>query len=153
MTYYASVADLEAAVDGPEELSEWRTITQERITLFAEATGDHQWIHTDPERAAVGPFGGTIAHGYLTLSMISEMLMGIVTLEGVPMVINYGLDRVRFLSVVPVGSRIRASAHLSAVARTPQGVRVSTTVTMEIEGYPKPAMIAESIALFVTAAE
>jgi acyl dehydratase len=121
--------------------------------MFAEATGDHQWIHTDPERAAAGPFGGTIAHGYLTLSMISEMLMGIVTLEGVPMVINYGLDRVRFLSVVPVGSRIRASTRLSAVARTAQGVRVSTTVTMEIEGNPKPAMIAESIALFVTAAE
>ena len=153
MTHYASVEALEAAVGGPEELSEWRTITQERITLFAEATGDHQWIHTDPERAAAGPFGGTIAHGFLTLSMISEMLMGMVTLEGVPMVINYGLDKVRFLSVVPVDSRIRASTRLSAVARTPQGVRVSTTVTMEIEGNPKPAMIAESIALFVTGAE
>ena len=151
MTHYATVADLEAAVGGPAEFSDWREITQERINQFADATGDHQWIHVDPERAASGPFGTTIAHGFLTLSMISEMLMGITTLEGVGMVINYGLDKVRFLGVVPVGSRIRASTQLTAVVPAAQGLRVSTTVTMEIDGVDKPAMVAESIALFVIA--
>jgi acyl dehydratase len=151
VTHYATVADLEAAVGGPAEFSGWREITQERINEFADATGDHQWIHVDPERAASGPFGTTIAHGFLTLSMISEMLMGIVTLERVGMIINYGLDKVRFLGVVPVGSRIRASTQLTAVTPAAQGLRVSTTVTVEIEGEPKPAMVAESIALFVIA--
>jgi acyl dehydratase len=152
VTHYATVAQLEDAVGGPAEFSEWREVSQERINQFADATGDHQWIHIDPERAANGPFGTTIAHGFLTLSMISEMLMGITTLEGVGMIINYGLERVRFLGVVPVGSRIRASTQLTAVAKASQGLRVSTTVTMELEGSDKPAMIAESIALFVIAA-
>jgi acyl dehydratase len=151
VTHYATVAQLEDAVGGPAEFSEWREVSQERINQFADATGDHQWIHIDPERAANGPFGTTIAHGFLTLSMISEMLMGITTLEGVGMIINYGLERVRFLGVVPVGSRIRASTQLTAVAKASQGLRVSTTVTMELEGSDKPAMIAESIALFVIA--
>jgi acyl dehydratase len=149
MTHYASVAELEAAVGGPAQTSSWTTIEQERINQFADATGDHQWIHVDPARAAAGPFGTTIAHGYLTLSLISELLFGLTTLEGSPMVINYGLDRVRFLSVVPVGSRIRAHAQISGVAPAPQGVRVATTVTVEIEGVEKPALIAETIALFV----
>jgi len=151
VTHYATVADLEAAVGSPAEHSDWREITQERINQFADATGDHQWIHVDPARAAGGPFGSTIAHGFLTLSMVSEMLMGITTLEGVGMIINYGLDRVRFLGVVPVGSRIRASTQLTAVTPAAQGLRVSTTVTMELEGSDKPAMVASSIALFVIA--
>jgi acyl dehydratase len=149
MTHYASVAELEAAVGSPAQTSSWTTIDQERINQFADATGDHQWIHVDPARAATGPFGRTIAHGYLTLSLISELLFGLTTLEGSPMVINYGLDRVRFLSVVPVGSRIRAHAQISVVTPAPQGVRVATTVTVEIEGVDKPALIAETIALFV----
>jgi acyl dehydratase len=149
VTHYASVADLEAAVGAPAQVSDWTTITQERINQFADATGDHQWIHVDPERAASGPFGATIAHGYLTLSMVSELLFGLTTLEGSPMVINYGLDKVRFLGVIPVGSRVRASAQIAAVTGAPQGVRVNTTVTMELEGATKPAMVAETIALFI----
>ncbi|HEY2643936.1 MAG TPA: MaoC family dehydratase [Galbitalea sp.] len=149
MTHYGSVAELEAAVGAPAQTSDWMTIDQDRINGFADATGDHQWIHVDPERAAAGPFGTTIAHGYLTLSMVSELMFGLTTLEGSPMVINYGLDKVRFLSVVPVDSRIRASAQISGVALAPQGVRVSTTVTVEIEGIEKPALIAETIALFI----
>jgi acyl dehydratase len=149
MTHYASVAELEAAVGAPAELSDWMLIDQNRINLFADATSDHQWIHVDLERAAKGPFGRTIAHGYLTLSLISELLFGLTTLEGSPMIINYGLDRVRFLAVVPVDSRVRASAGLTAVTPVAQGVRVNTTVTIEIEGSDKPALVAETIALFV----
>ena len=149
MTHYASVAELEAAIGAPAELSDWMLIDQDRINLFADATSDHQWIHVDPERATAGPFGTTIAHGYLTLSLISELLFGLTTLEGSPMIINYGLDRVRFLAVVPVDSRVRAAAQLTAVTPVAQGVRVHTTVTIEIEGVDKPALVAETIAIFV----
>jgi acyl dehydratase len=149
MTHYASVAELEAAIGDPPEVSDWMLIDQNRINLFADATSDHQWIHVDVERAAKGPFGRTIAHGYLTLSLIYELLFGLTTLEGSPMIINYGLDRVRFLAVVPVDSRVRASAQLTAVTPVSQGVRVNTTVTIEIEGSDKPALVAETIAIFV----
>ena len=149
MTHYASIAELEAAIGAPPEFSDWMLIDQNRINLFADATSDHQWIHVDPERAAAGPFGKTIAHGYLTLSLISELLFGLTTVEGSPMVINYGLDRVRFLAVVPVDSRVRAAAQLTAVTPVAQGVRLNTTVTIEIEGSEKPALVAETIALFV----
>jgi acyl dehydratase len=149
MTHYASIAELEAAIGAAPESSDWMTIDQARIDEFAKATGDDQWIHVDPERAAQGPFGTTIAHGFLTLSLISHLLFGLTTVEGSPMVINYGLDRVRFLGVVPVNSRVRAHVQLTAVAPVAQGVRVSSTVTIEIEGVEKPALVAESIALFV----
>jgi len=149
VTNYASVQELEAAVGAPAQTSEWMTVTQERINQFADATGDHQWIHVDPERAAAGPFGTTIAHGYLTLSMISEMLFGLTTVQDSPMVINYGLDKVRFLSVVPVNSRVRASVQISSVTPASQGVRVGSTVTVEIDGVDKPALVAETIALFI----
>jgi acyl dehydratase len=149
VTHYASVADLEAAIGSAPETSDWMTIDQHRIDQFAEATDDHQWIHVDPERAAAGPFGTTIAHGFLTLSLISDLLFGITTIENSPMVINYGLDRVRFLGVVPVDSRIRASSQITAVTPAAQGVRVESTVTIELEGSEKPALVAESIALFV----
>jgi acyl dehydratase len=149
LTHYASIAELEAAVGAPAQTSQWMTIDQHRIDQFADATGDHQWIHVDPERAARGPFGTTIAHGFLTLSLISDLLFGATTVEGSPMVINYGLDRVRFLGVVPVNSRIRASSQITAVAPAARGVRVNSTVTIELEGSEKPALVAESIALFV----
>jgi acyl dehydratase len=149
MTHYTSVADLEAAIGAPPETSDWMTIDQHRIDQFADATDDHQWIHVDLERAAAGPFGTTIAHGFLTLSLISDLLFGITTIEGSPMVINYGLDRVRFLGIVPVNSRIRASSQITAVTPAAQGVRVNSTVTIELEGTEKPALVAESIALFV----
>lgn len=149
MTHYASVAELEAAVGSLPTTSEWLTIDQHRIDQFADATDDHQWIHVDPARAASGPFGTTIAHGFLTLSLVSDLLFGVTTMAGSPMTINYGLDRVRFLGVVPVNSRIRASAQITAVTPAPQGVRVSSTVTVEIDGQQKPALVAESIALFI----
>jgi acyl dehydratase len=149
MTHYASIEELDAAIDSPPETSEWITIDQKRIDEFADATDDHQWIHVDPTRAASGPFGATIAHGFLTLSLISDLLFGVTTLEGSPMVINYGLDKVRFLGVVPVDSRIRASSRITAVTAAAQGVRVSSTVTVELEGSEKPALVAESIALFI----
>jgi acyl dehydratase len=151
MTHYSSIAALEAAVGADAQTSSWVTITQERIDQFADATDDHQWIHVDPERAAAGPYGGTIAHGYLTLSLISGMLFELITVEGNPTVINYGLDRVRFLSVVRVGSRVRAAVQLSAVTPIDGGARISATVTIEIEGESKPALVAETIALFVLA--
>jgi acyl dehydratase len=148
MTHYASVAELQAAIGSPAQTSDWATVDQHRINEFAEATGDNQWIHTDPERAAKGPFGETIAHGFLTLSMTSRLMWGITTLEGSPMVINYGLDRVRFIGIVPVNSRLRVSVQLSAVVPVTQGVRVHSSVTMEREGSEKPVMVADSIALF-----
>jgi acyl dehydratase len=149
MTHYGSVTDLEAAIGAAPATSAWMTIDQHRIDQFADATNDHQWIHVDPERAAAGPFKTTIAHGFLTLSLISDLLFGITTVEGSPMVINYGLDKVRFLGVVPVNSRIRASSQITAVSSAAQGVRVNSTVTIELEGSEKPALVAESIALFV----
>jgi acyl dehydratase len=149
MTHYASIAELEVAIGAPAEKSDWMTIDQHRIDEFADATNDHQWIHVDPERAAAGPFGKTIAHGFLTLSLISDLLFGITTIENSPMVINYGLDKVRFLGVVPVDSRIRASSQITSVTPAAQGVRVESTVTIELEGSEKPALVAESIALFI----
>jgi acyl dehydratase len=149
MTHYSSIAELESAIGAPAETSAWLTIDQHRIDQFADATNDHQWIHVDPERAAAGPFGKTIAHGFLTLSLISDLLFGITTIENSPMVINYGLDKVRFLGVVPVDSRIRASSQITAVTPAAQGVRVESTVTIELEGSEKPALVAESIALFI----
>jgi acyl dehydratase len=151
MTRYASIAELEAAVGADPQTSSWLTITQERIDRFADATDDHQWIHVDPERAAAGPYGGTIAHGYLTLSLISGMLFELITVEGNPTVINYGLDRVRFLQVVRVNSRVRASVQISGVTPVDHGARVGATVTIEIEGESKPALVAETIALFLLA--
>jgi acyl dehydratase len=149
MTHYATVAELEAAIGSAPQTSDWRTIDQQRIDQFADATDDHQWIHVDPERAAAGPFGTTIAHGFLTLSLISDLLFGITTIENSPMVINYGLNKVRFLDVVRVNSRIRASSQITAVTTVAQGVRVESSVTIELEGSQKPALVAESIALFI----
>src|ERR1700742_1272024 len=149
MTHYASIAELEAAVGSAPLTSSWLTITQERITQFAAATDDHQWIHVDPVRAAGGPYGSTIAHGYLTLSLISGMLFEVIAVDGDPTVINYGLDRVRFLSVVRVNSRVRASVQLAAATPVEGGMRLSATVTIEIEGESKPALVAETIALFL----
>jgi acyl dehydratase len=149
VTHYASIAELEAAVGAPPQTSSWLTITQDRISDFADATDDHQWIHVDVERAAAGPYGSTIAHGYLTMSLISGMLFELLTVEGNPTVINYGHDRVRFLNVVRVNSRVRASLQLTAVTPIDSGVRVNSTVTLQIEGESKPAFVAETIALFL----
>lgn len=148
MAQFRSVEELSAAV-GQVETSGWVSIDQERVNRFADATGDHQWIHVDVERARTGPFGGTIAHGYLVLSLLPELTAGRVQLEGMVMGINYGLDRVRFVHPVPVGSRVRARSEITTVEAVHQGVRVHMTVTVEIEGAEKPAAVAESISLYV----
>jgi acyl dehydratase len=123
--------------------TEWREIDQDRVNLFADATDDHQWIHVDPERSADGPFGGTIAHGYLTLSLAAPLMSELIEVQGVKMGINYGLDRVRFPAPVPVGSRIRAGGELAEVTEVPGGLQGKLVVTFEIEGSEKPACVAE----------
>ena len=148
MAQFSSVEELAAAV-GQTETSEWITIDQERVNRFADATDDHQWIHVDPERAKQGPFGGPIAHGYLSLALLPALASGRFRVEGMVMGVNYGLDRVRFPHPVPVGSRVRAHSEIAAVEPVAQGVRVKLKVTIEIEGVDKPAAVAESISLYV----
>jgi acyl dehydratase len=123
--------------------SDWVEVTQEQVNQFAEATGDHQWIHVDPERAKnESPFGGPIAHGYLTLSLIPSLLPQIVDIEGFRMGVNYGTEKVRFPSPVPVGSRVRAGAMLESATMFDGGISMNMGVTVEIEGGTKPAMVA-----------
>jgi acyl dehydratase len=129
--------------------SEWMLIDQERVNKFADATDDHQWIHVDADKAAHGPFGGTIAHGFLTLAL-TVPLAGQVPLDvGEPkMAINYGLEKVRFPAPVPVGSRVRARVELANVTEAGGGVQVNRTVTIEVEGQEKPAMVAETVSRY-----
>lgn len=127
--------------------SPWHEITQERIDQFAEATGDNQWIHVDPEKAKEGPFGSTIAHGFLTLSLIPMLNWEIYKVEGVRMGVNYGLNKVRFTAPVPVGSKVRATTQLQEVNDIDGGVQVLAEVTVEVEGGEKPACIAETVSL------
>ena len=130
--------------------SEWMEITQDRVNLFASATGDHQWIHVDPERASNGPFGAPIAHGYLTLSISNLFLPQIVDVQGFSAGINYGTDKVRFPSPVKVGSRIRGGAELTAVTEVKGGLQTTIVITIEIEGSSKPACVIESISRWLT---
>ncbi len=128
--------------------SDWLEITQERIDQFAEATGDHQWIHVDPKRAKNGPFGATIAHGYLTQSLVNLFLPQIVEVRGISMGVNYGADRLRFPAPVPVGSRIRGSAELLQVDEVKGGVQAVIRVTVEIEGGERPACVIDTISRY-----
>lgn len=147
MRIFERLADLKALVGEELTTSDWFPITQERIDKFAEATGDHQWIHVDPERAAKGPFGTTIAHGFLTLSMLPLFLESSVDIRDVKMGVNYGLNRVRFTSPVPVGSELRARIRLKAFDELPDGgVQMTTEVTIERKGSDKPVCVAETIA-------
>jgi acyl dehydratase len=140
------IDDLEAGLElGP---STWREVTQERVDGFADATGDHQWIHVDPERAAQGPFGGTIAHGYLTLSMLPQASFELMRIEDASAAINYGLNKVRFPAPVPVGSRIRASFRIADVAEVEGGVQVTTVATVERDGGEKPVCVAETVSRY-----
>ncbi|MEU2001869.1 MaoC family dehydratase [Rhodococcus sp. NPDC019627] len=122
--------------------SDWMEITQESVNQFADATGDHQWLHVDPERAKEGPFGGPIAHGYLTLSLVPLLLPQVLELSGFSMGVNYGCDRVRFPAPVPVGSKVRAGVVLDSVTDVAGGIQLTVTMTFEIEGGTKPACIA-----------
>ena len=130
-------------------VSEWVRIDQQQINLFADATGDHQWIHVDEQRAAAGRFGATIAHGYLTLSMLPVFLGPLLEFEGVSMQVNYGVDRVRFPHPVPVGSRLRARVSVDAVDEQERGVLLTMGCVIEIEGTDKPACVASPLALLV----
>jgi acyl dehydratase len=138
----ALLDDLRSLVDTEIGVGDWFTVTQEQVNQFADATLDHQWIHVDPERAAAGPFGTTIAHGFLTLSLL-VVLAPAIDIPGMEMTINYGLDRVRFISPVPVGSRIRARTVLRDVHEAGGGIQTKSEVTVEIEGQEKPALVAE----------
>ncbi|MBN3507264.1 MULTISPECIES: MaoC family dehydratase [Mycolicibacterium] len=129
--------------------TEWLEITQERVNLFADATDDHQWIHVDPEKAAGGPFGGTIAHGLLTLSLLPHFTHQLYRVDNIAMAINYGYNKVRFITPVRVGSKVRASAAIADVAQLDGAVQATMTVTVEIEGSDKPAAVAESIVRFI----
>ncbi|MFI8950042.1 MaoC family dehydratase [Streptomyces sp. NPDC053750] len=128
--------------------SEWIEVTQERVDTFADATGDHQWIHVDPERAAAGPFGAPIAHGYLTLSLFIPLFTELLDVRGVTTKVNYGLDKVRFPAPVKVGSRIRLTGRLAEVTDVPGGVQIAVDGTLEIEGGTKPAAVLRSLSRF-----
>jgi acyl dehydratase len=143
----APLAELVGTELGP---SSWIDISQERIDAFAAATGDHQWIHVDPERAADGPFGTTIAHGYLTLSLVVPMMQEVLPRSGGAMTINYGVDRVRFPAPVPSGSRIRGRFHVASWEETPAGGRATIEATMECEGLEKPVCVAQVVVLTVS---
>lgn len=150
MRTFESVADLIAAKGESLGESSWVTITQDDVNLFADATGDHQWIHVDPDRAAGGPFGTTIAHGYLTLALLPRLLHEIYTVNGVKLAINYGLNKVRFPAPVPVGARVRARSSLLDVEEVGGGaVQATMSTIVEIEGGTKPACVAENIARYV----
>jgi acyl dehydratase len=143
MRVFSGVDELRAAVGDQIGVSDWVTIDQARIDTFADATGDHQWIHVDEERAKAGPFGTTIAHGFLTLSLLPALISQTYRIENVKMGINYGLNRVRFTSPVPVGSKVRGSIELVDVADVAGGVQITNKVTMEIDGSDRPALVAE----------
>lgn len=147
-TVFKTPLDLEASVGQRLGESEWLTIDQDRINLFADATGDHQWIHVDPEKAKTGPFGGTIAHGYLSLSLVNMFLPEIVDVQGISMGVNYGCDKLRFPSPVKVNSRVRGVGELVQVENVKGGVQATIRVTVEIEGSDRPACVVDTISRY-----
>lgn len=147
-THFSSVDELRAAVGSHLGYSDWWEITQDRVNRFADATDDHQFIHVDPEKAAQSPFGQTIAHGYLTLSLAVPLSQQIVSVEGVRMAVNYGTNKVRFPAPVPVGSKLRAGAVLDSVEDVAGGVQVIYTLTFEVEGGTKPVCVAETVSRY-----
>lgn len=149
MRVFEGLEQLEAELGRHVGYSDWLEITQDRIDAFAEATGDHQWIHVDPVRAAQGPYGATIAHGYLTLSLLPVLGAEVLDIRGFRMMINYGVDKVRFPAPVPVGSRIRAGVELTSLQRKSAGVQLNSLVTVEVEGSDRPAVVAETVRMMV----
>ena len=145
MRTFRSIAEMQSFVGEEIGVSDWITVTQERIQLFADATGDHQWIHVDTERAKQGPFGATIAHGFLTLSLLPEMSASAFRVEGTKMGVNYGLNKVRFPAPVPSGSQLRGRFKLLKYEPLEGGAQVTVEVTMEREGSDKPVCVAESV--------
>ena len=148
MHVFTSPDELSGAVGRPLGSSDWLTIEQDRVNRFAEATGDHQWIHVDPERARQGPFGAPIAHGFLTVSLLPTLVSQIYRVQA-RMAINYGLNRVRFPAPVRVGSRVRASSRLIAATEIDGGVQLVTNTVIEIDGGTKPACVAETVSRYL----
>lgn len=146
---FSGLDEFEAAAGSELGPTDWLVIDQDRIDLFAEATGDRQWIHVDPERAADGPFGATIAHGLLTLSLLPNFMQQLYRVDGVTMAINYGLNKVRFITPVPVGSKVRARSVIEKVDRLDAAVQGTMVTTVEIDGADKPAAVIESIIRYV----
>ncbi len=145
MRHFEHLADLQARVGQEIGVSDWITVDQRRIDLFADATGDHQWIHVDVQRAKAGPFGAPVAHGFLTLSLLPEMAASAFAVDDTRMGVNYGLNRVRFPSPVPVDSRLRGHFKLLGYEPLDGGAQMTLEVTMEREGASKPACVAESV--------
>ena len=149
MRSFSSFDELAGAVGEQLGPTDWLMITQEQVDRFAEATGDHQWIHVDLERAAAGPFAGTIAHGYLTLSLIPQLGQQLLSVDVPGARLNYGTNKVRFPSPLRVGRRVRASATIVSVTEVPAGRQLVTSYVVEIEDEPKPACVAETVALLL----
>ncbi|BCJ68200.1 MaoC family dehydratase [Polymorphospora rubra] len=145
MRTFGSADELAAAVGATLGPGRWHPVAQDRVDLFADATDDHQWIHVDPERAAAGPFGGTVAHGYLTLSLLPALVRDVYRVDGLRMGINYGLNRVRFPAPLRTGGRIRASLHIDSITAVPGGIQVVKTVTVETDGGDRPVCVAETV--------
>jgi acyl dehydratase len=145
MTTFSSVHALREAAGADLGYSDWVLVDQDRVNGFAEATGDFQWIHVDVERAKNGPFGGTIAHGYLTLALVVPLMADLFRVEGVRMGINYGVNKVRFPAPLPVGSKVRAHGEVLSVEEVTGGVQVTNRVTVEREGGEKPVCVAETV--------
>ena len=150
-TVFSHPSELLDAVDKHLGFTDWIPMEQARIDLFADATGDHQWIHVDPEKAKDGPFGATIAHGYLTLSLANLFLPELMEVQSVSMGVNYGCDRVRFPAPVPVGSNIRGAGEVMSAEEVKGGVQVVVRITVEIEGSERPACIVDTISRFFPA--
>ena len=149
MRTFTGLDELTTAVGKHLGSSDWHEITQSRIDTFADATGDHQWIHVDPERAKQGPFGTTVAHGYLTLSLVPMLAWQVYAVDNLELALNYGCNKVRFPAPVPVGSRVRGEVELLSVTPSSLGSQVVTRVTVVVEGSDKPACVAETVAVMV----
>jgi acyl dehydratase len=150
MSTTTTIDGLTGLVGSELGVSDWLEISQARVNMFADATDDHQWIHVDPERAAAGPFGGPIAHGYLTLSLVIPLFSQVLTVTDAAMGVNYGLNKARFPAPVPVGSKIRLRATLAAADPVPGGVQVNVDCVVEVEGGSKPACAAQAVFRFLS---
>jgi acyl dehydratase len=148
-TEFNTADELKAAVGKHLGYSDWLEIDQARINLFADATGDHQWIHVDPDKAKDGPYGSTIAHGYLTLSLTNLLLPEIMSVPGASMGINYGANKLRFPAAVPSGSRIRCGGEMTEATDVKGGVQVVVRLTIEVEGSDRPACVVDSVSRFL----
>ena len=149
MKVFKDLKEFSAALGSQLGPTEWLEITQDRVDLFADATDDHQWIHVDPERAANGPFGATIAHGLLTLSLLPHFSAQLYRVDGITLAVNYGYNKVRFVNPVKVGAKIRARGEVAAINQLDGAVQATTTITIEIEDSEKPAAVAEAIVRYI----